>query len=52
MVIVKEGNEKIRLCIDPKPLNKAWNRNNIPTPFAMKKQVPKLTPEQIPKYGI
>ena len=32
MVMVLKGNDKIRLCIDPKPLNKALNRNHFPTP--------------------
>ena len=32
MVVVNKANNKIRLCIDPKPLNKALQRNNYPTP--------------------
>ena len=32
MVVVNKANNKIRLCIDPKPLNKALLRNNYPTP--------------------
>ena len=32
MVVVLKSNDKVRLCIDPKPLNKALNRNNHPIP--------------------
>ena len=32
MVVVLKGNDKVRLCIDPKPLNRALNRNHFPTP--------------------
>ena len=32
MVIVKKNNGKIRLCIDPKPLNNALKRNQYPLP--------------------
>ncbi|XP_032241511.2 uncharacterized protein K02A2.6-like [Nematostella vectensis] len=32
MVVVKKPNGKIRLCIDPKPLNKALKRNRYPLP--------------------
>lgn len=33
MVVVKKSNGKIRLCIDPKPLNKALKRNHYPMPI-------------------
>lgn len=32
MVVIKKSNGKIRLCIDPKPLNKALRRNHFPLP--------------------
>ena len=32
MVVVLKSSDKVRLCIDPKPLNKALNRNNHPIP--------------------
>ena len=32
MVVVKKSNGKIRLCIDPKPLNAAHKRNHYPLP--------------------
>ena len=32
MVVVKKSNGKIRLCIDPKPLNQALRRNHYPLP--------------------
>ena len=32
MVVVNKANNKLRLCIDPKPLNKVLLRNNYPTP--------------------
>ena len=32
MVVVKKSNGKIRLCIDPKPLNEALKRNHYPLP--------------------
>ena len=32
MVVVKKSNGKIRLCIDPKPLNQALKRNHYPLP--------------------
>ena len=32
MVVVKKSNGKIRLCIDPKPLNAALKRNHYPLP--------------------
>ena len=32
MVVVKESNGKIRLYIDPKPLNEALKRNHYPLP--------------------
>lgn len=32
MVVIKKSNRKVRLCIDPKPLNKALRRNNFPLP--------------------
>ena len=32
MVVVKKSNGKIRLCIDPKPLNRALKRNYYPLP--------------------
>ena len=31
-VVVKKPNGKIRLCLDPKPLNKALKRNHYPMP--------------------
>ena len=33
MVVVMKSNGKIRLCIDPKPLNQAFKRNHYPLPF-------------------
>ena len=33
MVVVMKSNGKIRLCIDPKPLNQALKRNHYPLPF-------------------
>ena len=42
MVIVKKGNGKIRLYIDPKSLNKALKRNPFPLP-AMEELLPKFT---------
>lgn len=32
VVVVKKSNGKIRLCIDPKPLNQALKRNHYPLP--------------------
>ena len=32
MVVVAKSNGKIRLCIDPKPLNQAFKRNHYPLP--------------------
>ena len=32
MVVVMKSNGKIRLCIDPKPLNQALKRNHYPLP--------------------
>ena len=32
MVVVRKSNGKIRLCIDPKPLNQALRRNQYPLP--------------------
>ncbi|PFX24871.1 Uncharacterized protein K02A2.6 [Stylophora pistillata] len=32
MIVSKKSNGKIRLCIDPKPLNKALRRNHFPLP--------------------
>ncbi|XP_060076924.1 uncharacterized protein K02A2.6-like [Ylistrum balloti] len=32
MVVVTKPSGKVRLCIDPKPLNKALKRNHYPTP--------------------
>lgn len=32
MVVVMKRNKKVRLCIDPKPLNKSLKRNNYPIP--------------------
>lgn len=32
MVVIKKSNGKIRLCIDPKPLNQALKRNHYPLP--------------------
>ena len=32
MVVIKKSNGKIRLCIDPKPLNEALRRNQYPLP--------------------
>lgn len=32
MVVVSKPSGKLRLCIDPKPLNKALKRNHYPTP--------------------
>lgn len=32
VVVIKKSNGKIRLCIDPKPLNQALKRNHYPLP--------------------
>ena len=32
IVVLLKSNDKVRLCIDPKPLNKALSRNNHPIP--------------------
>ncbi len=42
MVVVKKSNGKIRLCIDPKPLNKALKRNLYPLPV-IDELLPELT---------
>ena len=34
-VVVMKPNGKIRLCLDPRPLNKALKRNHSPTPDTM-----------------
>jgi len=33
-VVVMKPNGKIRLCLDPRPLNKALKRNHYPMPVA------------------
>ena len=42
MVVVRKSNGKIRLCIDPKPMNKALKRNHYPHPV-IEDLLPKLS---------
>ena len=46
MVVVKKCNGEIRLCIDPKPLNKALKRNHYPLPV-VKDVLPELAKAKV-----
>ena len=46
MVVVQKSNGNIRLCIDPKPLNKALKRNHYPLPV-MDDLLPKLSQARV-----